>query len=234
MTNNTHSNIRDIMTETYPENETGGIMICGINYGKSKKDEERAASGGQAEERYSSFFSDQGRSPKAANNYRFRNRLLTWFIHCWGIKLETRRGHDGAFERSFFQTNWLDTQSHDAKGISHEVLVDGADGFLKLLEQREPSVIMFFGSGLIEALNDPRIRDRVINILGKWSGKTDGCTVDKFGRKTQIKFEMKTQKFGETDIIGLPHPQRWGLSNEYVKRLKPPDLEKILKYNKPA
>ncbi|MDR1849918.1 MAG: hypothetical protein LBQ75_07750 [Zoogloeaceae bacterium] len=214
-------------------------MICGINGGKSKKDEERAASGGQAEERYSSFFSDQGRSPKAANNYRFRNRLLTWFIHCWGIKLETRRGHDGAFERSFFQTNWLDTQSHDAKGISHEVLVDGADGFLKLLEQREPSVIMFFGSGLIEALNDPRIRDRVINILGKWSGKTDGCTVDrcivdKFGRKTQIKFEMKTQKFGETYIIGLPHPQRWGLSDEYVEKLRPPDLETILKYSKPA
>ncbi len=207
-----------VVTKDYPENLSNGILICGINFGFSRKDEqlENRAVAPVAEPL--SFFSDL-----AVNKTQFRARILTW-LSSWGLPFSTQAGEEGEFERSFFQTNWLDTQTRSIKSdgpITNKTLVEESEGFLKLLEERHPSVIIFIGSQLIEALNDIRIRDRVVLILGPRSGNAEILTAE-LPQYAGTKFKMLVQQYGDTSIVSLPHPQAWGLSNDYIAALKPP------------
>jgi hypothetical protein len=214
MENLTHQ----IITKYYPENLDGGIMICGINFGYSVEDEALEKAGVVAEPEPLSFFSD-----KAVNNTRFRNRVLAW-LSSWGFEFVTQKGQEGAFEHSFFQTNWLDTQTRSITSdepITVNTLVQEADSFLRLLESRRPSVILFVGGLMIEALNDIKIRERVVSILGERSGNAKIYRAEP-PNYTGTKFKLLAQKFGETQIISLPHPQARGISDEYIAALKPP------------
>lgn len=132
-----------VITQDYPENLFGGIMICGINFGYSAKDEALEKAGIIPEQEPTSFFSDN-----AVNNSRFRNRVLSW-LSSWGFELVTQKGKEGAFEKAFFQTNWLGTQTRSVTSnglITTNTLVQEAGGFLNLLEARKPSVIIFLGA----------------------------------------------------------------------------------------
>lgn len=207
-----------VITKDYPENLFGGFMICGINFGYSQKDKAMDEMGKTDEPEPPSFFSD-----KSVNNTRFRNTVLRW-LSSWGFEFATQQGQEGRFERSFFQTNWLDTQTRSItsdRPINANTLVQESDSFLRLLEARKPSVIFFFSHMLVEALNDIRIRERVVAILGERSGnaKVHQAQLPNY---TGTKFKMLTQNFGGTQIISLPHPQARGISLEYIKALKPP------------
>ncbi len=207
-----------VVTKDYAENLIGGIMICGINFGHSAQDEAREKSGCPSIPDLPSFFSD-----KAVNNTRFRNKILTW-LSSWGFEFCAEAGKEGEFERAFFQTNWLDTQTRSIASdgpITIDVLVREADSFLNLLEKRRPSVIMFIGAQMIEALNDIRIRQRVVSILGERSGNAKIHRAELRDYKG-IKFKLLAQKFGDTQIISLPHPQSRGISDAYIAGLKPP------------
>jgi hypothetical protein len=207
-----------IITKDYPENLLGGIMICGINFGYSVEDEALEKAGVIAEPDPLSFFSDM-----AVNNTRFRNRVLTW-LSSWSFELATQKGQEGPLEHAFFQTNWLDTQTRSITSngsITTKILVQEADSFLRLLETRKPSVIIFVGSLLIEALNDMRIRERVVSILGERSGNAKIYRAE-LPNYTGTRFKLLAQKFGDTQIISLPHTQAQGISDEYVAALKPP------------
>ncbi len=206
-----------VITADYPENLSGGFMICGINFGISKEEENQLSAGITPMLDARSFFSDD-----TVNNTVFRKRILKW-LNSWGIKLESTIDKVGVLERSFFQTNWLDTQTKSVTSdgvINRRYLIDEAESFLSLLENRKPSVIFFFGSKLIEALNDLSIRDRVLSILGSRSGNAKIHTAD-LSDYSGRKFKMFTQKFGETQIICLPHPNARGITDEYVRALKP-------------
>lgn len=227
---NTHNDLTtwtpQIITQDYPENLLGGIMICGINFGYSVEDEALEKAGITPEQEPTSFFSDN-----TVNNTRFRNRVLAW-LSSWGFELVTQKGQEGAFERAFFQTNWLGTQTRSVTSnglITINTLVQEADGFLNLLDARKPSVIIFFGSRMIEALNNIAIRDKVISILGERSGNAEIYRAE-LPNYTGIKFKLLAQKFGETQIISLPHPQAHGISDKYVTALKPSDhiIHKII------
>lgn len=148
----------EVVTRDFPENLIGGIMICGINFGYSKAEEAK-----EAEEDYvvvpdpadRSLFSDE-----LSNRGRFVQRILNWF-HLWGVDLAKAPVDAGPFERSFFQTNWLNTQSRSIDSedkINISYLVEHAESFLNLLEERQPRMIVFVGASLIEALNDIRMR----------------------------------------------------------------------------
>ncbi|HBO43054.1 MAG TPA: hypothetical protein DD670_03790 [Planctomycetaceae bacterium] len=207
-----------MVTKDYSENLSDGILICGINFGYSAGEEHLEKARNSFELEPKSFFSDS-----RVNKTRFRKRILGW-LEGWGCPLATREGQEGGFERSFFQTNWLNSQtrsvSSDGK-ITCELLVDEAQGFLELVEARRPSVILFFGALLIEAFNDIRLRDRVVAMLGARSGNANvhrGTLKDYSGKR----FFMKTQHFGNTRIMGLPHPQTRGLSDIYVGSFEPP------------
>jgi hypothetical protein len=208
--------MHNVITKDYPENRIGGIMICGINFGYSEQDEASEKAGILPTLEPLSFFSD-----KTINNTRFRNKVLIW-LSALGLTLTNKSGEDGAFERSFFQTNWLDTQTRSTTSdgkINNELLVKESEGFVNLLEERKPSVILFFGTQLIEALNDIRIRNRVVSILGERPGNATVHYAD-LPSYQGTKFRMLTQEFPNTQIISLPHPSATGISNEYIAGLK--------------
>lgn len=192
-------------------------MICGINFGYSKEDERQDFAGEAHEPEPLSFFSN-----KAVNNTRFRNRLLTW-LDSWGICLATSFGNEGAFERSFFQTNWLATQTNSVTSegaITVNMLVHEADGVLTLLQERKPTTIILVGAALIEALNDIKLRERVESILGARSGNAIIHRGTVLGKPSK-QFKVLTQSFGSTQVISLPHVQSLGLTDDYMASFRP-------------
>lgn len=60
-----------VITKDYPENLSGGIMVCGINFGYSAEEEALDAQGKTKAPEPLSFFSDE-----TINNTRFRTRVL--------------------------------------------------------------------------------------------------------------------------------------------------------------
>lgn len=221
-----------IVTADYRENQSGGIMICGINFGFSKEDEQNETKRRETVGEPRSFFSDL-----SVNQTGFRSRILDW-LSSWGLAFATMAGKEGAFERSFFQTNWLDTQTRSVDSdekISKKVLLNESAGILSVIEERCPSVILFFGVDLIEVFNDISIRDRLESVLGGRSGNPENLTADLLGYIGQ-KFTMRVQQYGDTSIISVPHPNSHGLTNEYIAALRPPKsvMDKILaKMNRP-
>lgn len=209
-----------VITKDYPENLSGGVMVCGINYGYSSADEQAENAGGLPASENLSFFSDQ----TVRKTDRFRKRVLTW-LDGWGFPLACRPGEEHAFERSFFQCNWLDTQSRGTSGlekITVEDLVRDSKGFVDLLAAREPSVVFLFGSSLIEALNDTRVRDKVVRALGPRTAP-QRVVAELLGYSGR-SFSVRVQSFGETAIVGCPHPQSRGLSDIYMAAIELPDL----------
>ncbi|MEQ9546361.1 MAG: hypothetical protein RIK85_10190 [Marinobacter sp.] len=200
-----------VVTADYPENLSGGIMICGYNFGFSSQDQEDEEKGVTAQESAPSFFSDA-----KVNNTLFRNCLLAW-LNNWGRPLETDATKIGGYERSFFQTNWLGTQTNTIAddGITINKLVAESDGILSLIESRKPRLILFTGSALIEALNDIRIRERVESILGTRPGNAEIFQSDVPVSGT--KFKLLKQHFPEATIVSVPHATgARGLSDEYM------------------
>jgi len=200
-----------VMTASFPENLDGGIMICGYNFGYSSEDEKNDQLGLTVDAETPSFFSDRTR-----NDTRFRNRLLTW-LESWGKVLQVDTDKIGSFERSFFQTNWLDSQSSTISedGISINKLVDGSEGILSLIESRRPRVILFTGSLMIEALNDIRIRKQVEALLGARPGN---AIVHHSETATPgTKFKVLIQEFPKATVISIPHVTgAMGVSDEYM------------------
>lgn len=206
-----------VITKDFPENLHGGVMVCGINFGYSLRDEELEQSSTQHALDAASFFSD-----KSVNNTRFRNTALKWLAN-WGLPFSYEPGDERPFDRSFFQTNWLNSQTRSINSdekITVRMMVEEADSILSLIEERMPSVILFFGAQMIEALNDISIRARVVSALGERSGNAEVHRA-KIPDYQGTDFKMLTQNYGETLIISLPHPQTIGISDQYMATLKP-------------
>jgi len=193
-------------------------MVCGINYGYSVNDEAAEQGSPKAEPLPLSFFSDA-----SIDRGRFSPRLLKW-LSSWGFNFATSPGEETSFERSFLQTNWLDTQTRSVTSdgkITVNTLVEESDSFLNLLRVRKPSTILFAGSSLIEAFNDIRIRPKLEEIFGSRSGNPN-TYVARSPELYKRQFKVLHQKYGETHLISLPHPQTRGLSDEYMSNVKLP------------
>lgn len=201
----------EVVTRDYPENLTGGIMVCGYNFGFSVEDESSELAGVCAEPEAKSFFSNA-----SVNDTRFRNKLVSW-MHSWGIPLETEESKATSFERSIWQTNWINTQTRtiaDDK-ITVNSLVENSGSILELIEERKPRVILFTGSLLIEALNDIRIRDEVERILGDRPGNAEIHYSET--PTTGTRFKVLTQMFPQAAVVSLPHATgSIGLADDYM------------------
>lgn len=209
-----------VVTRDYAENLTGGVMVCGINFGFTKDEEKNEASGIVQEAEVLSFFSDQ-----TVNNTKFRNRVLKW-LRSWKIDLNGQPNKEGHLEKIYFQTNWIDSQTRDVKSegaINNETLVKYSSGFLCLVEHRKPRIIVFVGSSLIQAFNDIRLRAGIEAVLGARSGNAQILDINADLYKGR-RFKVFFQKFGETHILCLPHPQTRGLSDEYIASLILPEV----------
>ena len=97
-----------VVSRDFPENIQGGIMICGINYGYSKQDEMADSDAVRIEQEQDaalSFFSDV-----SVNGGPYKTRILEWLTG-WGIPLERDTAQPSGLERSYLQTNWIDSQT---------------------------------------------------------------------------------------------------------------------------
>ena len=206
------STSHQVVTADYPENRQRGIMICGIDYGYSSEDEAaettQSAAAPVAAER-KSFISDSS----VRKSDKFRARMLRW-LDSWGVKLESEPGKETRTERAYFQTNWIDEQNHKNSGPV-DLLVSNSEGFLGLLAQRQPRVVLFGGVNLIEALNDSRILDDVESILGPRPGNPEIHRGQTTGGVTA--FKVMRQVWPKTTVVSLPHPTGTrGLSDAYM------------------
>lgn len=200
-----------VLTKDFPENKKHGLMICGINFGYSVEDQMLDERGFSQQPEEMSYFSDI-----AVNQSQFRNRILRAFS-LWGVSLETDTDKVSAFERSIFQTNWLDTQTNDAEGIGCKKLVESSDGILHVITDRQPRLILFFGRQLIEAFNDVSLREKVQASLGARSG--NGHILKLPNSNGKKVFEVVFQSFGDTQVICFPHITGvQGLSDDYITR----------------
>lgn len=201
-----------VITKDFPENLKHGLMICGINFGYSEEDKQLEESGifNPAEEK--SYFSDA-----SVNDNRFRNRIVRAFSQ-WNVPLEVNAEKISAFERAIFQTNWLDTQTNNAVGIGCHQLVEYSEGIMKLISERQPRLILFFGLQLIEAFNDISLRENLLASLGARSGNGYVLKLPNPGGNA---FKVLFQSFGDTQIICFPHiTGTQGLSDDYIACFK--------------
>lgn len=205
----------DLATAIFPENQRGGFLICGINWGGSPSKEDQAE--------IPSFFSDSN-----INNYPFRNRIRRWF-ELWGHPLETCRGREGAFERSIAHMNWLSDQSRSMRkrDAKNECVVQ-RDRFFSYAEELNPRVIMFCGITLLDALNDISCIQEAEKLFGQSTRpRYMKKEVSNHGQKLR-KFRVGFQTFERSEIIALPHPTgSIGLSDDYVEAYRS-EIEPIL------
>lgn len=198
----------NIATALFAENQTGGLMVCGLNWGGDPL----AAPDGEAP----SFFSDE-----AVNNFPYRNRLARWF-DLWGFTLEKNRGREGAFERSIVQTNWLPDQQRTMHGQNVRALcVSNSENFFTHLRELQPRVILFCGNVLIDILNQAPCRDQAEACLGS-ADRLQWCQKDVVANGKRLKkFRVGFQHFARCEVIGLPHPTgSVGLSDTYVEAFR--------------
>lgn len=208
-----------VLTLSYPENLMSGVMICGINFGYSNKDREADDEGTEATLDSASFFSDP-----TVNKTRFRNTLVKW-LENWGVKFAKTPNELTSNDKSYFQTNWINSQTtsiNSDEKITNQTLIDSVEPLLALIHERKPRVIFFVGKILIEAFNDIRIREKVESLLGQRSGNAKihiGKPKNPGGRN----FKVLSQRFGDTTIVCVPHTATQGVSYEYMASIELPD-----------
>jgi hypothetical protein len=204
-------------------NDKDGIMLCGYEWGYSKKDQED-------DEKLNAPVLDRSKndavfSNKAtfygerANEWHYDQRIIKWFA-LWGHPLGKEKGD---FEKTIVQTNWCDTQGYRMEGNYWEKLLapQQVNNFLKHVRVLQPRLILFFGSQMIQILQDVRVLEPFQDIVGKIvpiGGKPFVFLEKDFqGRKFNICF----QNFERCKVVGLPHPKgARGLQDAYITLFK--------------
>ncbi|HQN65407.1 MAG TPA: hypothetical protein PLR90_07975 [Methylophilus sp.] len=196
----------NIQTAKYAENSKDGIMICGINWGGSPDD--------APSNETKSFFSDQ-----SVNNYRYRNRIVTWF-QLFRHPLEVTESKATAFERSIIQTNWLSTQSRNMQN-NHvfDECVNEWGNFEFHVRELQPKLIIFLSVTLLDVLNSKSCIDRTRRLFGNEIDLKKILKKDVYEEARRLRsFRIGIQRFENTDVIALPHPTgSKGLSDNYIR-----------------
>lgn len=191
------------------ENASGGLLLCGINHGYTAKDEELDAAGIDRLDKYKSFFSDS-----AVNDYRLRNRLVTW-LSLWGLQLRREAATAGPLERSIVQTNWLQSCSNNVNGIPvRRACIEDSESFLRTCDQLRPSVIVLLSKEMLWALTSAELRTPVKGILGCLQEPISWIDQPVAGAK---RFKIGRARFETTTVLSLPHPTgSKGLKDDYM------------------
>jgi hypothetical protein len=197
----------NVVTGSFAENRTQGLMLCGYEWGGSPDEPSTAEKPG--------FFSQAG-----INEYRYRSQLLGWF-ELFGHRLETDPLKAGRFERSILQTNWLPTQAKSMAGRDpFAECVATWTNFEFHLRELQPRVIVFLGVALLRALNSSSCIDGAQQVLGK-------CQTPIFMQKSVVDeghslrpLKLGFQEFESADVIALPHPASHGVANKYLLAFK--------------
>ena len=206
-------------------NDKNGLMICGYEYGYSKKDENH-----QTDEllnnRKNVIFTFANKEAFLGEYFwtiPYDNRIAKWF-EVWGHPLD-RVSLGGDFEKSIVQTNWSDSQNNNMGG-KYSWLLDeeNIDNFINQVEFLKPSIIFFMGSKLIDFLNNEKVFSRFESIVGNAVGDRKFIQKESSGTRFKIHF----QRFEQCQVVCFPHPSASrGLSLEYITQFKP-EMDKLL------
>lgn len=191
------------------ENAHGALMLCGINHGYSDNDEKLDAAGIDRLDKYKSFFSDG-----AVNDYRLRNRLVTW-ISRWGLPLQRDAAAAGPLERSIVQTNWLQSCSKNVDGIPvRRACIEDSESFLRTCDRLRPALLVLLSKELLWALTSAELRPRVTDIFGGLQEPLNWVDQPVAGAK---RFKIGRVRFERATVLSLPHPTgSKGLNDSYM------------------
>ena len=211
-------------------NDKEGIMLCGYEWGFSKKDRERFKKAelqefGDIQELNTSF---SNKINVFLESFPYDERIIKWF-GLWGHPLER---DNGPFEKCIIQTNWCDTQNQNMHNVNrHKKLLKCKDNFLLHARKLMPRIIIFFGSDMIKVLNNSEVKNEFEEISGKENSKLKILQKELGNRR---RFKVGFQSFENCEIISLPHPSgSHGVSDDYIALFKKeigPILEKYKIY----
>lgn len=211
-------------------NDQHGLMICGYEWGFSKKDAQEQELGSWIEpsEEIEHTFANKARHwGDAANTWRYDNNIKKWF-ELWGLPLDTKELGSN-FEKSIIQTNWANTQGHSINDDNADkfLLDEHVDNFLHHVEVLKPKVILFMGSKLMDYLQSPTVLAKFEDIMGKIT--TPRHIVQKDSSHTRFKIQF--QSFENCEVVGFPHPSgSHGISYEYIELFRPEMNEILTRY----
>lgn len=205
------------------ENDSGGLMICGYEWGHTKRDQAEPPVGDPSVP--ITFANKADRYGVTARRWRFDARIRGWF-RLWGHPLSS--SPPGPFERSIVQTNWCRTQGHKLEGNVAARLAEGGSvgNFLHHVEQLQPSVMLLMGTALNGALTSPGVLDRFVEHVGSRMACSER-TIGEAGRSFRVWFH----DFERCSVVILPHPSgSYGLKGEYIADLRAPMGERLARY----
>jgi len=217
----------NIATGIFPgRNSSEGIMLCGYEWGGSG---EETGDPLVTEEPLTAdipvvFSNKAPRYGQAANSWPYDRRIIDWFGF-WGHQLR-RDETGGDFEKCLLQTNWCDTQNVKVTGDYYEKLLADAQvaNFIKHIAEFKPRLIFFFGSTMINILQNEKVLTPFKDVMGSIVRPLEIYTKPFDGREFKVGF----QGFEKCKIVALPHPSgSQGLSNDYIKLFAPEMGERI-------
>lgn len=217
-----NSTILNLGNSIFPGwNEKNGLVICGYEWGNSKTDQAREASGVTEFRDFEAIATFSNKRPThgpRALTWSYDNRVIRWF-GLWGHPLK-RDGLGSNFDKSIVQTNWCDTQG---QSITEDYFVklrqpDQIDNFINHVNSLEPAVLIFMGSSIIDILQTPEILVRFEAVVGASQAKPEKIQKEFSGRRFKVGF----QSFEHCEVVSLPHPSSSrGLSDAYISLYRP-------------
>ena len=194
-------------------NDKEGIMLCGYEWGFSKKDRERFEKGelqefGDIQELNTSF---SNKINVFHESFPYDERIIKWF-GIWGHPLER---NNGTFEKCIIQTNWCDTQNPNMHNVNrHHKLLSCKENFLLHIRELLPKIIFFFGSDMIKVLNSIEVKPKFEKIVGR---ETQPLKIMQKRLEKRRRFKVGFQTFEKCEVISLPHPSgSRGVSDDYI------------------
>lgn len=197
-------------------NDKSGLMICGYEWGLSKKDQELDYLGKDVfcdKDAVTIFSNKSPAFGERAFSWRYDNRIVKWF-EIWGHPL-SREVLGGDFEKCIMQTNWCNTEGNKITENYYQKLTDPEQvkNFIFHIRHFEPSLIIFMGSEMMNVLQDAKVLERFSDVMGQPAAKPSIVQKPFAGRRFKIGF----QKFEKCNVVSLPHPSSSrGLSDDYI------------------
>lgn len=212
-------------------NDKEGLMICGCEWGFSKRDQIDWENGTyeKAKDVMHTFADKTPAFGKKANTWPYDNNIKKWF-KLWEVPLDCT-GLGGAFEKSIIQTNWANTDGHNMGGSqkTKQKLLnkEQVDNFISHIEALRPKLILFFGRDLIDCLQERTVLPRFEQIMGQCIQPLKCVQKPSKYRRFRVFF----QEFEHCKIVCLPHASgARGLADDYIALFKPEMAEILNSY----
>lgn len=197
-------------------NDIEGIMICGYEWGGDGDEIDETEDDLRTQNDLGVVFSNKApHYGEVANHWKYDRKIRAWF-KLWGHELK-REETGGDFEKCLLQTNWCNTQAHDMKGVDYwEKLLtpDQIKNFIDHVDHFRPKLILFFGSTMLNILNNKTALEPFINVMGSITENLHFPSKPFDGKKFKVGF----QSFEKCKVVSLPHPSgSRGLNDDYIK-----------------